>query len=74
MRAHYKTKSVPDMAKALKRANTTIYKFMDALGLKPLGRDYTTSQDHPFRVSNRKLEKMLLKNRIENHSRPQVGN
>lgn len=64
LRLHYKNQSVPEMAKALKRANTTIYGFMHAMGLQPMKR--VIHRDHPFKRSNRSLEKMLLLNRIEN--------
>lgn len=54
---NHKSKSVPEMAKHLKRAAVTVYGFMDQLGLKPRGRD---NSEHPFRVSNRRLEALLI--------------
>ena len=66
---HHKTKTVPTMAKDLKRAAATVYKFMTALKLEPKGREI--GQDHPFRKSNRRLETTLLHFRIENSRRKQ---
>jgi hypothetical protein len=64
LRAHYKTQTVPEMAKELKRASTTVYGFMEALGLEPKGRQI--KKDHPFKRQNRKLETLFLGRRIEN--------
>lgn len=67
LRANYKTQSVPVMAKHLKRSNGTVYGFMEALGLEPLGREIPRS--HPFRRQNRKLETLFLGRRIQNSSK-----
>lgn len=64
LREHHTTQSVPEMAKILKRATVTVYKFMEALKLTPKGR--VIHYDHPFKKSNRKLEKFLVHQRIEN--------
>lgn len=56
LRENHKNKSVPQMAKHLKRAAVTVYGFMDQLGLQPRGRD---NENHPFRASNRRLETFL---------------
>lgn len=64
LHANHQIQSVPEMAKELKRANVTVYKFMEALGLPPMARVIT--RDHPFRRANRHLEKNLLLNRIQN--------
>lgn len=61
---NHKLFTVPEMARVLKRANTTVYGFMEALGLEPKAREITPS--HPFRRQNRKLETMLLGHRIQN--------
>jgi len=71
LRAHYKTQSVPEMAKELKRGNATVYGFMETLGLPPLRREIR--RDHPFKVQNRKLETMLTGHRIANSNRQQAA-
>jgi len=67
LRQTYQAKSVPEMAKQLKRANKTIYDYMEALGLSPKGREFPAS--HPFKRQNRKLETMFLGRKIENSNR-----
>lgn len=54
---NYKSLSVPQMAKKLKRGSTTVYGWLEGMELKPKERD---TSDHPFRVSNRRLEALLI--------------
>lgn len=67
LHANHKTKSVPEMAKHLKRANGTVYGFMAALSLEPMARKI--DRQHPFKRQNRKLETLFLGRRIENSQR-----
>lgn len=67
LRKNYRTKSVPVMAKELKRASATVYGFMQELGLEPLARKIHSN--HPFKRQNRKLETMLKGFRIANEGR-----
>lgn len=69
---HHKTQTVPAMAKHLKRAAATVYKYMTALKLEPKPREI--GSDHPFRKSNRRLETTLLHFRIENGKRQRGEN
>lgn len=62
LRAHYKTQTVPEMAKELKRGAATLYGYMKELGLEPKKRQPDTT-NHPFRKQNRKLEAMIITNR-----------
>lgn len=72
LKLNHKKKSVPEMAKALKRANVTVYAYMTALGLEPKARVITRA--HPFRVQNKKLETMLTGYRIANSNRQNSAN
>lgn len=63
IRDHCATMSVTKMARALGRSNATLYEFMGALGLEPLKR--TMTENHPFKIKNRKLATELLARRIQ---------
>lgn len=67
LRSNHRRQSVPDMARQLKRANGTVYAFMEALGLSPKAREIKSQ--HPFKRQNRKLETLFLGRRIENSQR-----
>lgn len=57
LQQHYRSMSVPEMAKKLKRAAVTVYGFMAALGLPPRGRLIDNS--HPFVQANHRLRATL---------------
>lgn len=63
---NHKSQTVPVMAKKLKKGASTIYALMKEKGWTPYRMPKTPAQCHPFRHQNRKMEKMLLRNRIEN--------
>ncbi len=52
----YKTTSVPEMAKQLKRGSASLYPYMKLKGYEPCKTIKPRSARHPFRVQNRKLE------------------
>jgi hypothetical protein len=72
LRLNHARQSVPEMAKRLKRANATVYKFMEVLGLTTCRR--ANSSNHPWRKSNKKLEDIFIHQPKENQKRASQAN
>lgn len=65
IRENYASMSVPQMAKKMHRASSSIYPWMQMKGLQPFSPD-TKPHDHPFRKANRRLEAIVIDRKIEN--------
>jgi hypothetical protein len=63
------TKTVPELARALKRGDATVYDYFKAKGWKPHKNPQERRQrSHPFRQMNRRLEAVIIQRRIENRA------
>lgn len=69
--SHYKTMTVPEMAKDMKRGAVTVYAWMKDLKLEPKGR--IIHRDHPFKKMNRRLEAIVIESRIANTEKRKNG-
>lgn len=57
---HRKTKTVPEIARELKRGDATIYQYFKAKGWEPFKNDpQPRHASHPFRKANVRLERFL---------------